>query len=186
MSCCLHEFRIIDLEDTIVYVYLSVNGKGNGISGNCLKAFLTVCVVQALDLRTDTTADLHPEIHLITGGKSSGQLHRDHVGGTIIGCDTSDQKTAVIRATVTHHVSALPFFHICSCKITIEYLRQMGTVRIINCWSLSIKIIVNRFTVRMHNRRNVFRPLHASFNFKGVNARIKQLRDEFDRIQIAR
>ena len=139
-----------------------------------------------LDFDTDASAHLHPEIHLVADRKSLGQLHGDHMGGTVIGCDTSDQKSAIVRTAVTHHIPALPFFHICGCKITIEYLCQMCTVGVVNGFSPNTKVMVNRLTVCTHNRRNVFRPLHTPFNFERVNARIKQLRDEFNRIQIAR
>ena len=139
-----------------------------------------------LDLSTDTPADLDPEIHLIVYGECSGKLHRNHLRSVIICRNASNQKAAIVWATVAHHIPALSLFHICRCKITIEHLCQMIAIRIINSIRLGVKVVVNRLAIGMHNRRNILRTLHAPFDFERINARIKQLRNEFDCIQIAR
>ena len=139
-----------------------------------------------LDLSTDAPADLDPEIHLIVYGECSGKLHGNHLCSVVICRNASNQKSAIVRTAVAHHIPTLPFFHICRCKITVEHLRQMIAIHIINSILFGIEMVVNCLAIGMHNRRNILRTLHPPFDFEGINARIKQLRNEFDCIQIAR
>ena len=139
-----------------------------------------------LDLSTDTAADLHPKIHLISDGEFSGQLHRDAVRTAVIPRNAPDQEAAVVRSPIAHHIFALAFFHICRCKVTVEHLRQMIEILRVNGGTLAMEIMVDRLAIGMHNRCDILGALHASLDFQRINARIKQLRDEFDRIQIAR
>ena len=47
-------------------------------------------------------------------------------------------------------------------------------------------MVVNRFTIRMHNRCNILGTLHPTFDFQRVNPRIKELRYKIYCIQITR
>ena len=62
----------------------------------------------------------------------------------------------------------------------------MIAIRIIDRILFGIEVVVNCLAIGMHNRRNILRTLHPPFDFERINPRIKQLRNEFDCIQIAR
>ena len=98
---------------------------------------------------------------------------------------TADKHTAVVGTAVAHHCATGTTLQISGGKVTIEDLldiRQIFFRHVI----VTGKIAVNRPAVSIYYYRNIFRALHASFDFVGHNTCVNQLRQNAQGIHILR
>ena len=96
---------------------------------------------------------------------------------------TADKHAAVIGTAVTHHCASGTTFQISGGEVTVEDLldiRQIFLRHVV----VTGKIAVNRTAVSIYYYRNIFRALHASFDFVGHNACVNQLRQNAQCIHI--
>ena len=96
---------------------------------------------------------------------------------------TADKHTAVVGTAVAHHRTSGTTFQISGGKVTIEDLLDIRQI-LLRHLVVTGKIAVNRTAVSIYYYRNIFRALHASFDFVGHNACVNQLRQNAQCIHI--
>ena len=88
---------------------------------------------------------------------------------------TADKYTAVVGTAVAHHRASGTALQISGGKVTVKDLLNIRQI-LLRHVVVTGKIAVNRTAVSIYYYRNIFRTLHASFNFVGHNACVNQLR----------
>ena len=162
------------------------NRKAHRLSGLCSRELFAVFVLHILYRGRHSSADLDPEVHLIALGKTAGKFDRHAAYIPVIGFYAPNEQAAVIRAAVAHHIAARTFLEICRSEITVENLGERFPVRIGDFIAAAQEIGIDSTPVGIHDHSHVFRTLHASFDLQGGNTGCDKLRQDIDRIEIAR